>query len=274
MDNIFLAIDFTEASKNAGNYAANLAGYFGSKLTVFHAYHAPITNFETGYIPPITDMRAEAEESVKKYVNELSESFKGIEIDYQLEMGLAGDVVEENAAAKKADLIVMGIGGQNSVIKEHLIGSVAAQIAQDSKIPVLIVPEHYKYSKIKNMAFACDFDKKLETNNTLVKIKYFVSLFDAELEILNVMNPQEEISEEKAEVEVFIEDKLQNTKHKTYFIYDKKMDVGVVEFLENNKCDMIITSPKKHNFFYKLFIESHTKRLAFHSPVPILTIHE
>lgn len=274
MENIFLAIDFTSASRNAAEYAANLAGYFGSKLTLFHSYHAPITNFETGYIPPITDMKAESEQEMNKFKSDLESRFKGIEIETRLDMGLAADVVEENAVANKADLIVMGIAGQNSIIKEHLVGSVATQIAQESKIPVLIVPEHCKYTKVKNIAFACDFDKKLETNTTLLKIKYFVSLFDAELEILNVMDPKEEISVEKAATDLYIEEKLQNTRHKTFFIYEENVDKGIIEFLENNKCELIITSPKKHNFFYSLFKESHTKRLAFHSPIPILTIHE
>lgn len=274
MENIFLAIDFTSASKNAAEYAANLAGFFGAKLTLFHAYHAPITNFETGYIPPITDMKAESEEEIKKLKVSLETQFKGLEIETCLDLGLAGDVVEENAKAKNADLIIMGIAGQGSVIKEHLVGSVATQIAQDSKIPVIIVPEHCKYTRVKNIAFACDFDKKLETNTTLLKIKYFVSLFDAELEILNVMDPKDEISVEKAATDVYIEEKLQNTRHKTFFIYEEEVDRGIVEFLENNKCELIITSPKKHNFFYNLFKESHTKKLAFHSPIPILTIHE
>jgi hypothetical protein len=189
-------------------------------------------------------------------------------------MGLAGDILADSAKENKADLIVMGIAGQNSVIKEHLVGSVATQIAQDSTIPVLIVPEHCKYSKIHKMAFACDFDRHLENNTTLLKVKYFASLFDAELQILNVMKPSEEVSEQKAEVEVFIEDKLQSTKHQTYFIYEEKFDKGIVEFIEVHKSDMIVTSPKKHNFFHNLFVESHTKKLVFHSPVPILTIHE
>lgn len=274
MENVFLAIDFTDASKNAAAYAANVAGYFGCKLTVFHAYHAPITNFETGYIPPLTDMKIESEKEMKKFVAELISSHKELEVETCIEMGLAGDIITEHAAESNADLIVMGIAGQNSIIKEHLVGSVATQIAQESKIPVLIVPEHCKYSKIKNVAFACDFDRHLEDNTTLLKVKYFASLFDSELQILNVMKPTEEVSEQKAEVEVFIEDKLQNTKHQTYFIYEEKFDKGIVEFIEMHKSDLIITSPKKHNFFHNLFIESHTKKLVFHSPVPILAIHE
>lgn len=274
MENIFLAVDFTDASKNAANYAANLAGYFGANLILFHAYHAPITNFETGYIPPISDMKEESDVAMKKMTAELSEKYKGIDISYCIEMGLAGDIVEEVAAEKKADLIVMGIAGQNSVIKEHLVGSVATQIAQDSKIPVLIVPEHCKFTKVKNIVFACDLDRKLESNATLLKVKYFTSLFDAELDILNVMDPTDEISVQKAETDMYLEEKLQSTNHKTFFVYEADVDKGIIEFLENNKSDIIITSPKKHNFFRNLFIESHTKKLVFHSPVPVLTIHE
>ena len=73
---------------------------------------------------------------------------------------------------------------------------------------------------------------------------------------------------------MYLEKKLENTNHKTFFVYEKDVNKGILEFIDVNNCDLIVTSPKKHNFFYNLFVESHTKKLVFHSPVPVLTIHE
>ena len=38
--------------------------------------------------------------------------------------------------------------------------------------------------------------------------------------------------------------------------------------------DLIITIPKKHGLFEGLFHTSATKKLAYHSHVPIMVIHE
>lgn len=273
MENILAAVDFSTTSKNAAEYAANLASYFNAKLTLFHAYHIPVLNTEAGYIPPLVDTRKEAEIEIKKWIRELGEQFKGVNIDHILEMGFAADLIEEMALDINADLIVVGLANQNSLIKEHLVGSVATKVAQESTVPVLIIPESVKYSRIKKISYACDFDKNLESTDVLMRVKYFCSLFDADLQILNVMHPQEEISAEKAETDSYVEEKLYATKHDTFFIYDEAVDKGLIEFMDHHDTDIIITSPKKHGLFHNLFKESKTKKLAFHAHVPVLTIH-
>ena len=116
--------------------------------------------------------------------------------------------------------------------------------------------------------------KHLEVNTTLIKVKYFCGLFNAELKVLNVMNLNEEISEEKAKIDSYVETKFKTTKHNTFFIYDNDVEAGLMEFLNHNEVDILITSPKKHNIFHNLFIESNTKKVIFHSKIPVLTIHE
>jgi nucleotide-binding universal stress UspA family protein len=274
METLLVPVDFSEAANNAALYAANLCRLFSSKLILFHAYHYPPASFEPGYIPPILDLKDESQDELKKMQSELKSHFPEVEVEILIEMGLAADMIEAMARQKNADLIVMGITGQDSFAREHIIGSVSTQVAQVSKIPVLIVPPQAKYSKVSKIAYACDFDKHLATNTTLIKVKYYCSLFNAELQILNVVKPEEEISVEKAQTDEYIEEKFKTTNHNTFFIYDKKVDKGLLEFIENHKVDMIITSPKKHNFFRDIFVESNTKKLAFHSPIPVLTIHE
>jgi nucleotide-binding universal stress UspA family protein len=274
METLFVPVDFSPAANNAANYAAHLCRLFSSKMVLFHAYHYPPVAFEPGYIPPVLDLKEEAEAEMNKLRAELLTEFPELDIEVFQEMGLAAEVIESIANHKEADLIVMGITGQGSFARERLIGSVATEVAQVSKTPVLIVPEQVKYTRVQKIGYACDFDKNLENNTTLIKVKYFCSMFNAELQILNVVKPEEEISVEKADTDIYIEEKFSTTNHNTFFIYEKKVDKGLLEFLELHHVDMLITSPKSHSFFHDLFAESNTKRLAFHSPVPILAIHE
>jgi nucleotide-binding universal stress UspA family protein len=47
---------------------------------------------------------------------------------------------------------------------------------------------------------------------------------------------------------------------------------GINQFVDEQQVDLVITVPKEHNFFAQLFSSSHTKKLAFHSHVPILVL--
>ena len=52
------------------------------------------------------------------------------------------------------------------------------------------------------------------------------------------------------------------------------MVAGINQFVADNKIDMIVFIPKKHSFFNSIFHESNTKRMAFHSTIPLLALHE
>jgi len=273
MKTILATVDFSPASDNAVHYAANLCRYFGAKLVLFHAYHVPVVSFENGFVPPVIDMKTDSEEELKKLTHKLRCKYKDINIRYHVKMGLAAEVIEEAAQCKCADLIVMGIRGESGSLKKHFMGSVTTQVAKTSYIPVLIVPENSKFIKIKNVAFACDLDKTFETNSIVTKVKNYCKEFKAALEVLNVMKPGEEMSPEKAEVGNYIEEKLEITNHNTFFIYDKKVYRGLLEYIDHYDTDMIIMCPRKHSFWRDLFKKSNTERLAFRSHIPILTVH-
>jgi nucleotide-binding universal stress UspA family protein len=273
MKKILVPIDFSKPSDNAVIYASNMAKHISARLLLFHSYHVPIASYETGYIPPTFDMDVAAKKEMSKYAKKIKSKFPTMSVNTIVKMGFAGDLIEETAKEVGADLIVMGITGHAGILKEHLVGSISTQVARDSSIPVLIVPEGSKFKELKRIGFACDYDLELEKNSTINRVKNFCDMFNAELEILNVEKPNEEVSVEKSHVEDFVEEKLKTVNHKTYFITEEEVDKGLLELVSRNNIDMVITCPKKHNLFHSIFIESNTEKLAFHSPVPVLGIH-
>jgi hypothetical protein len=179
-----------------------------------------------------------------------------------------------NSVAKKynVDLIVMGIVGEAGKIKEHIIGSSAVKVARHINIPTFIIPEKVKYHPIHKISFACDMENTEETI-LMSTVKYFRQMFDAELEIVNVEKPEEEVTYEKAKTNLFIEKRLNAVKHRTVFITDNKIAKGLKTYFETHLTDVIMLNPKKHNIFHTLFKENVTNELAFHVNLPILAIH-
>ena len=54
---------------------------------------------------------------------------------------------------------------------------------------------------------------------------------------------------------------------RAYYVLD-----GINSYVETKEIDVIISVPRKHSFLSQLFKTSHTKKLAYHSTVPILAI--
>jgi nucleotide-binding universal stress UspA family protein len=60
--------------------------------------------------------------------------------DVVVQCGDASKIINKEASAQKADLIVMGNCASDHRIGKGLIGSTARRVTQDAIIPVLLVP--------------------------------------------------------------------------------------------------------------------------------------
>ncbi|MGZ3862195.1 MAG: universal stress protein [Bacteroidia bacterium] len=272
METILVATDFSPSADNAANYAAELAKFFDAKLVIVNAYSMPPVNYEAGFS---VELLSAVQEGSKKQLEDLKKQLlvksPYLNIECVSSMGFPVDVINEAAGNSRADLIVMGIVGEAGKFKEHVIGSSAVRVARHSDVPTFIIPENVKYHRIHHISFACDMEKTEETALVYVA-KYFSKMFDADLEIVNIERPQDELSHAKANTGVFIEKKLETINHRTVFVTENKVAKGLEDYFKVHPTDVIMVNPKKHNVFHNLFNESVTKELAFHVKHPILTV--
>jgi nucleotide-binding universal stress UspA family protein len=274
METIIVPTDFSQPADNAVNYAVELSGLFDAKLILVHASPMPAYNYDNIIpIEMLNELKQHSLRDLEKLKNELlAKPHRKLTIECYAEMGNTFDVIKDSVEKFNADMVVMGITGAAGKIKEHLIGSVAVSAARYLKIPVFIIPEKVKYQRIRKISFACDMEKT-EESSLVYALKYFSKVFDAELEIVHVENPYEEVTEEKAKSSVFIEKKLETIKHKTTFISNTKVAPALQDYFRLHPSDVIMLNPKKHSIFHNLFSESITNELAFHLPLPMLAIH-
>ena len=274
MERIIVPTDFSPAANNAANYAAELAKYFSASLVLVNAYPFPPANYEMGFsLPMVSALKDSADERLQLLKNELCKNHNwDFDIECVAEMGSPYDVIESVAREKNGDLIVMGIVGEAGIIKQHLIGSTAIKVAKGLSIPTFIIPEKAHYHRLHKISFACDLDKT-ETTELVYAVKYFSKVFDAELEIVNVEKPEEEVSLEKSKNSVFVEKKLESVNHRTVYITGKDVGHELEDYFDLHPTDAVMLNPRKHNVFYNLFHESVTKELVFHMHLPILAIH-
>ena len=136
---ILLAVDGSEASKNAVRHAIELAKQSGGILLALHVVPTiDVLDIET--FKPDTlrrGLRKEGEKILME-VKELAKG-KGIDVQTRLEDGIPFEKICEVAGGTDSDLVVMGSHGRTGIGKVF-IGSVTERVFSKIKgCPVLVV---------------------------------------------------------------------------------------------------------------------------------------
>jgi nucleotide-binding universal stress UspA family protein len=59
-----------------------------------------------------------------------------------------------------------------------------------------------------------------------------------------------------------------------YFLGLNDVDEAISQFATDKNIDLIVIIQKEQSIISKLFLKSHTKKLAYQSNVPVLAVHE
>jgi nucleotide-binding universal stress UspA family protein len=273
MKTIIAPTDFSPSANNAVDYAVELAKLFSARIVLVNAFPIPETHYEMGgSFELMSTLKDVSMDNLNLLKEKIQMSDPDVVVECKSDMGHPYGVIDAISKEVRADLIVMGIVGTAGKLKERFIGSTAIEVARNQEVPTFIVPEEVKYHPVHKISFACDL-KKTEKTDLVYVAKYFAEKFHAELEIVNVDNPDEEVTIDKAVTNLFIERKLESVKHDTMHISGKSVEKELENYFNSHETDVVLVNPKKHNIFYYLFNKSITKELAFHSNKPILAIH-
>lgn len=276
MKTIIIPTDFSPIAVNATNYAIELAVAIKASVLLFHVYQVPVAyNNNTDVPMPLIDInemenvQIEKIESLKQDLEHITSG--EIKIDTEVRMGVLSNELEDLCNTVQPFAVVMGNKGAG-LVERLLVGSSALSAIKHLGYPVLVVPSGAIFKGIKRIGFACDF-KNVADTTPVEGIKTWVKTFDAELEILNVSHSEKHNTPASDQKEI-LQTLLKEAKPHFFFIHNTDVEKGINEFAENNNVDLLIVMPRKHNLLETLFQKNHATELAFHSHIPILSIHE
>jgi len=140
-DRILTAIDFSENSDFAFDYALMLAKQFDAELTVVHVINEPV-DLRGFYVPHISfeQLEKEIEEGASKMMDKFCQSRLGSFANYKTAIitGIPYEAIIKKADEINASLIVLGTHGRTGL--DHLIfGSTAERIVRSASCPVLTI---------------------------------------------------------------------------------------------------------------------------------------
>lgn len=273
MKTILVPTDFSDSAKNAINYAAELAKLTKAKLILFHAFHIPAVPSEVPFVMPLDDIEKDNLKALNKIKkNILSKHGSELNIVCKTKLGFAVDEINEITKEENVDLIVMGVRGAG-YLAEKLIGSITTTLIRKAKRPVLAINDKVAFKNIKKIVLACDY-QKIDVKS-MEPLKELIKIFKSQLYILNVSSEGELISPIKKTVGgTQLVHSFEGLNHSFDFIENEDIVEGINEFVDEHNVDLIAMIPRKHTFFENIFQERNTKRMAFHTHIPLLALPE
>lgn len=139
IQNILVAVDFSDYSQAALSYATFLAESFGATLTLVHAVEPYVYPEDLSAGFTLEEIDARWMQKQKDKLETLRQTVKeGIPASVVVTMGCAWNRIIGAAKSWNADLIVIGTHGRTG-LKHALMGSTAEKVVRHATCPVMVV---------------------------------------------------------------------------------------------------------------------------------------
>jgi len=274
MKTIVSPTDFSEISKNAANYAADMALVLGTSLSLVHVCALPIATAD-GTVPsyPFEQLLSDAEKNMADLKDHLFERTRGmINIYTEVREGFIINEIQEYCTKVNPYAIVMGTESA-SFFERLMEGATTFSALTQFAWPVIIIPPGVVFSGIRKICLACDLNNIKDTV-PIKELKNFVREFRSEFHVIHVDEDGGSFTPDELSESAFLEE-LIGELHPIYHFKDgTEIEKTICEFAAKNDFDMLLIFPKKHSFINKIFQHSHSKSIVLQTRIPVLAIHE
>ncbi len=267
MKTIIVGTDFSTSSINACRYAAELAQISKCKLIIFNLFEAPVIHSNVGlYGFSYEFIKKASHDKTEKLIKQLKREFPKVNISAFATNGAFEDELKQFTKAHRVEAAVMGLETKKRISK-FIYGSHGINLVGKIDCPVIIVPSGYKVHKVSKVLLAVDNNEKL-MKSSLKGFERFVKDTGSKIKVLHVRTDDEIFHPVTNTVSV------NGKKLPIDIIKAKDIQDGVKKYCALGDISLVAIISKKHSLFYNLFSESNTKKIAFVSKLPVMSIHE
>lgn len=266
MKNIIFPTDFSKNAEKAFEFAVQIAKKLNGNLVIVNAYDLPYSQnvMSTSLIDIMRETSATGVNAVARQATKLGVNHTSLSL-----MGNPIRVVKELSNKYEDSMVVLGTKGASG-LEEVLIGSNAASILHSVDVPVLAIPSKAEIGDINKIVYCSDFKSK-KNDRALVRLVNFASVFDASIDILHVENKNEHRKEDFERKFATI---LGETNYTLTIQSSNNIEQSINEFVQDQKADLVSLLVRRYGFMEGLFHSSITSKVAYHTTVPFLALHE
>lgn len=271
MKKILCPIDFSAASERVARYAAQLARDTKSKVMLIGTHEGKLAVAVGG--------EGEDKGDAIEMLGEIHDLLK---LDYNISCGVEEGLIAGNVSKKLPtvtdhyDLTVLGAPQENSKSEfQNFAGVDLIQVIQKSLAPLLIVPENFKYEKIKRLTYAYDYRHELQP--PLAQLYWLAGWFGVELRFVSIL--QDSSRKEEAKFELLENKIISGKKPGIKISFESVAYKDVAECLdhyiglwpENN---LLVLSVNHQSILERLWHKSIVKELLRCAKRPYLILHK
>lgn len=283
MKTILVPSDFSKNATVALRYAIQLCKVMKSDLVVFHCAHispyllASVSASETDMNRLIQEDEVFKMEKLMTQVKKAYKylGFKRVPATTKMVVDsnpLVVDNIIDLAAKYHAGLIVMGTHGASG-LNRYFFGSNTANLIARSGLPVLAIPENYRFKEIKNIVFSSDLEnpepelKKLIPFAKAVRSNIDILFLDYGLDI-----GQEHITAAEKYIRKSSYKKLQLVKQNATIEFSLVSQLR--KYMGKHKYQWLVMFTKDRSFWDKLLFGGKTESMSYSLKIPLLSFRK
>jgi nucleotide-binding universal stress UspA family protein len=290
VERILCPVDFSDSSVIAFDYAQSLAFHYHATLFLQHVVES-LMPYDTYYAFPDSYMEGcqRIREGAKKQLEEFAKAHRRGEIQLQCEVqdGVATDSILSLAEANAVDLIVMGTHGLRGI--DHLVlGSVTEKVLRKARCPVLAVrkPAHGLSTQvggpdlIQLRRILCCTDSPDQSDLAWDHAVSIAEEYGAELTLVHVLediSSSSDIETETTKTLGCLERRISARARKSG-ITKATVRIGkayqqIVQLALESQTDVVIMGARGRHSFDRAVFGSTTYRVVQLGPCPVLVVH-
>ncbi|MFM1876770.1 MAG: hypothetical protein RL266_2507 [Bacteroidota bacterium] len=274
MKRILLPTDRSSNAEHALRYALNLFKGEKVEFILFQAFDIPTYAADMPVSVDIVgteELQRILDEDASKLNAEYGKD--GYVFSAKVEMGSLSFNVEQLADTEHIDMVVMGTKGASG-LAAAIIGSNTADVIQAAMCPVLAVPESADVNVVPTQILFATDNKGLSNADVIEPLISIASKFSAHIHLMNVLDEGKMTSVDEAVAGLKLDHVLENLEHTFHFENSNDKIRAIEDYLNTHNIDLLAVVPRKNNFFDAIFHKSVTRRLALHTKVPLLAMHD
>jgi nucleotide-binding universal stress UspA family protein len=270
---LLVTTDFSANSKGAIRFAQTLSRQTENIEVIFyHAIHImkPTVWSDAFFKAYKNDEIERLTADLKKFIHATICKDKGkfSNVKFVVENCISSEkAILEYAEKSKIDFICIATRGAGMLRK--VVGTHTSYIVNNSKVPVMVIPSHYRAKALKRATYLSDFENLKSEVTKITKLLIPIVLHIEVLHYSSIVLDKKKFEKNK---ELFKTKEFENIK---LDIQKNNLELSIVEritkYVQKSKPELLIMFTKREKgFFESIFLPSKSVELTYTTKVPVL----
>ncbi|PNW28298.1 universal stress protein [Formosa algae] len=279
MKNILLPTDFSENAWNAVEYALQLLKDETCKFYIIHSFDQPDSRSYMGVTSAMAKesiYNAQVEYSkqglrdvldkIKSTYSNTNHTFKCVSIYKTFP-----EAIKKMVADFNIDCIVMGTKGAGA-IKEITVGSNTAGLIGMVNCPIIAIPKHTQFKRIKEIGISTDYDIEFTTKG-LQPLMDLAKANESLISVFHIMDRVKKLTSQQEDKAQILKTVLKVHETSYFTLTDIGVITGVRAFVQSRNLDLLCVIAQEQDFLKRILNQSYSKTISSKSNVPLLILN-